>query len=171
MEPIFASSSGVEGQWMEALVVLVAWCWWLLLKISSSQTKNKLEVTGLALDPDMEAMAGSVCSSVAVAQDLRLVFVALHGDENGIGLLILVLLLADLHQGSIEAALGVPPRRSFIDNRPKWSSGNHSLLHHRGRFSPTSDCESTPTSSPRCQVVLSPAAWYLAAPRCNGTSA
>jgi hypothetical protein len=108
MEPIFASSSGVEGQWMEALVVLVAWCWWLLLKISSSQTKNKLEVTGLALDPDMEAMAGSVCSSVAVAQDLRLVFVALHGDENGIGLLILVLLLADMHQGSIEAAPGSP---------------------------------------------------------------
>jgi hypothetical protein len=86
------SSSDVGGPWMEALVVLAAWCWWLLFKVFFPRSKNKLGVLGMA----PEAMADSICSSVVIAQDPSLLFAAHHGGENGMGLLVLVLLHADL---------------------------------------------------------------------------
>jgi hypothetical protein len=62
----------------------------------------------MALGPDVEAMAGSICGFVVVVRDMGLLLAAHHGGKNGMGLMVLVLLIADMRHRSFE----VIPRSS-----------------------------------------------------------
>jgi hypothetical protein len=100
-----------------ALLVAKPWCLWLLLKFLLPQSKNKLDVKTMALDLGFAVMVGAICRSAAASQDWRLLFVAHHGGENGLELMVSDSKLYDLCQGSHEAApmsfrtavLGRPP--------------------------------------------------------------
>lgn len=77
-----ALPSGDGWPVMEVLVVLPAWCWWLLLKISSSLSRNKLEDVVRALDLGSGVMATAMCRSRA-AEGSCLLLGARRGGENG----------------------------------------------------------------------------------------
>jgi hypothetical protein len=87
---------GVGWPTMEILLVATVWCRWMLLKLLLPQSKNKLDVEVRAPDLGFGVMAGAICRSAMAAQDWCLMFVARHGGENNLELLVSDSQLLDL---------------------------------------------------------------------------
>jgi len=101
-----APASGAGWPEIEALMVAVAWCLWLLLEFLIPQSKNKLVVMATAQDPDPVVVAGSICRSGTGILDQSLLLAARHGGEIESELVVLDCQLLDLRQRSFEAAPG-----------------------------------------------------------------
>jgi hypothetical protein len=103
---LLALPSGAGCPVMEFLMVLAAWCWWLLLKIFLSLSKNKLDDAVRALDLGFVAMAATMCRSKAADHGWCLLLGARRGGKNSLKPQISICLLLDLCQGSTKAAPG-----------------------------------------------------------------